>query len=793
MASNGFTSPFPTSHDTLGASSLNTPIFMPSSPPKLMNSFQDSAIHSKIPISARASAANATRRRRMRSSAKMPGSPQSSSGSDSEANMSDYTFDTSKLRENDDDIDTNKAEIEAAEDGKNAGKAHVFPELGGPADFTLNMVELVRGTGALRMDDKSENDASPEEEKDEAEGPNTTLPDQSMNDYSEMDTPLDMSTPAHVLSRRSLLKNETSLHKEVDRPGRLSPLDESPQDGPSSVEQQLREELKRLQGELRKKDEIIESNKRRVLDAVSAAQQIQHLQSELQKKNTALKEKDAQLSAQSSLEDEMEELRSQLQEKDEQLGKNKIDASELRSLREELEQLRNKNGQNDTNEKDGDHSNASSLHGSNAASIKMSETISAKDTQLKEHAAEIDQLKTDQDAQFLELERLDSELDIVNRECEVLEEKNADLLKALQEAETQNHNLQAELDGANSVIDSQHKAVRALAAEQSVDATVNTPFGQLIESLKVGRHSRNSSFSETKMGSERVRSLEKELAEVRLQLRNSLPSDRMQTLQLEGTRQELSESRALITVLQGEISRLSSKIESLSVEQTKLQDTLYKTTQERDQALLNVETLRKQSSALQEPSPPISPALQPTGTAPCPVDHDALLKSHEAELNSVHSAHATALSTLRDSHAETIRTLQSIITSSQARESKFESEVTSLRKSYSSLETRLAELNTERERLEVVIEAKDSAAAAIDRKFASVLKKREEEWEGRVERLLKDREKMGKVLMWTWGEKELGSTARGVGGDGKGEGKENRPPQGYKYRFVEKRGSGRAA
>ncbi|KAK2811485.1 hypothetical protein FQN50_002108 [Emmonsiellopsis sp. PD_5] len=784
MASNGFTSPFPTSHDTLGASSLNTPIFMPSSPPKLMNSFQNSA---------RASAANVTRRRRMRSSAKMPGSPQSSSGSDSEANMSEYTFDTSKLREND-DIDTTKAELEGAEDEKNAGKAHVFPELGGPTDFTLNMVELVRGTGALRMDDKSEDDASPEEEKDGVEeGPNATLPDQSMNDYSEMDTPLDMSTPAHVLSRRSVLKNETSLHKEVDRPGRLSPLDESPHDGQSSVEQQLREEIESLQGELRKKDEIIESNKRRVLDAVSAVQQIQHLQSELQKKNMALKEKDAQLSAQLSLEDEMEELRSQLQEKDEQLEKNEIDASELRSLREELEQLRTKNSQNDTNEKDGDHSNASSLreqHDSNAASIKMSETISAKNSQLKEYAAEIDQLKADQDAHYLELDHLDSEIDTVNREREVLKEKNADLLKALQEAETQNHNLQAELDGANSVIDSQRKAVRALAAEQSVDVTMTTPFGQIIESLKGGRHSRNSSFSETKMGSERVRSLEKELAEVRLQLRNSLPSDRMQTLQLEGTRQELSESRALITVLQGEISRLSSKIESLSLEQTKLQDTLYKTTQERDQALLNVETLRKQSSTLQQPSPPISPALQPTATATCPVDHDALLKSHEAELNSVHSAHATALSTLRDSHAETISTLQSIITSSQARESKLESELISLRKSYSSLETRLAEINAERERLEIVIEAKESAAAAIDRKFASVLKKREEEWEGRVERLLKDREKMGKVLMWTWGEKELGSTARGGVG---GEGKENRPPQGYKYRFVERRGGGRAA
>ncbi|PGH07348.1 hypothetical protein GX51_01892 [Blastomyces parvus] len=796
MAANGFTSPFPTSHDTLGASSLNTPSFMPSSPPRLMNSFQESILHSKKPSSTRPLAANAARRRRMRP-LKTTSSPEPSDGSDSEANLADYTFDMSRLSDNQSDHD--EGERDEAHEGNSPKRKHVtFSDFGGPRDFTLNMVELVRGADALtHSDEDNASKAEPAETQEEMRH-NTVVADHTINDYSEMDTPLDMSTPAHVLPRRNVIPRSSAPLDKIDEPSSIqSPQSKSlapdPDLAEAPVERELREEMMRLQEELRERDEEIEANRKMVLESASAFQQIKHLQSELQKKSAVLKEKDAQLSILTGQDEEIENLRIQLQQKDEQLEQHEADALTIRSLHQQLEQLRHKDSQKNTVvDTNGDEPPVSEKQ-NKPASTKLSEDISSKDTQLKQRDAEIDQLKAAQDAHYLEIDKLDSELDTANRECEVLEEKSESLFTALRQSELRNNTLQTELDNANSEIDSQYNAVKSFAGEVSIDITVNMTFNQVFDAIKGAYNARRaSSMNEATKSSERIRALERELSEVRLQLRNSLPSDRMQTLQLEGTRQELSESRALTAVLQGEISRLSSKIESIISEQTKLQDTLYKTTQERDKALYALENLRNQQDMTQSQqlSPTTSPALQPSGlgTSKCPVDHDALLKSHEAELNSVHGAHATALSTLRDSHTETIRTLQSVISASQSRETKLSSDLSLLRTSLASLEQRVAGLQAERERLESIIEAKESAAKAIDKKFAGVLKKREEVWEGRVEGLLKDRERMGKILMWTWGKEEVGGPTGAGDGMVSGHGKENKPPQAYKYKYVERRG-----
>ncbi|OJD24038.1 hypothetical protein ACJ73_04604 [Blastomyces percursus] len=796
MAANGFTSPFHTSHDTLGASSFNTPSFIPSSPPRLMNSFQESILHSKKPSSARSLAANTARRRRMRPLKTTTSSPEPSDGSDSEANLADYTFDMSRLSDHHSDHD--EGERGEAHEGNSPKEKHVtFSGFGGPRDFTLNMVELVRGTGALTSSDE-DNASKPEPAQTQEEmRQNTVVADHMINDYSEMDTPLDMSTPAHILPRRNIIASNAPMNK-IDEPSSIqSPPSKSPPPSPDlaepPVERELREEMKRLQEELREKDERIEANRKMVLESASASQQIKHLQSELQKKNAALKEKDAQLSIVAEQDEELENLRIQLQQKDEQLEQHEADVSTIRSLRQELEQLRRKDSQDNTAVDKNEDGFPLSEKQNKPASTESSEDVSNKDLQLKQDAAEINQLKAAQDAHYLEIDKLDSEFETANRECEVLEERSERLSNALRQSESRNNTLQTELNNANSEIDSQYNAVKSFASEVSIDITVNMTFNQVFDAIKGAYHSRRvSSMNEATKSSERIRALERELSEVRLQLRNSLPSDRMQTLQLEGTRQELSESRALTTVLQGEISRLSSKIESIISEQTKLQDALYKTTQERDKALYTIDNLRNQQDMTQSQqlSSPMFPALQPSGpaTSKCPVDHDALLRSHEAELNSVHSAHATALSTLRDSHTETIRTLQNVISASQSRETKLNSDLSALRTSVASLEQRIEELHAEREQLESIIEAKESAAKAIDRKFAGVLKKREEVWEARVEGLLKDRERMGEILMWTWGKEEFGGPAAASDGMVSGHGKENKPPQAYKYKYVERRG-----
>ena len=74
----------------------------------------------------------------------------------------------------------------------------------------------------------------------------------------------------------------------------------------------------------------------------------------------------------------------------------------------------------------------------------------------------------------------------------------------------------------------------------------------------------------------------------------------------------------------------------------------------------------------------------------------------------------------------------------------------------------------------------------MDAKIARSVEKREKEWEKRVELLLRERERMGKALLWTWGEKEVGDK-EGVNIHGE-DGRKVR--QGYRYKYANGSGKG---
>src|SRR5438034_2625192 len=97
MAAKDFTSPFPTSHDTLGASTLQTPLFMPSSPPRITDSYLTSRTYTRKSGLDRAALPKAGRQSKLRPMWKS-GSPHPGDGSDSETNLSAYTFDLGKLQ-----------------------------------------------------------------------------------------------------------------------------------------------------------------------------------------------------------------------------------------------------------------------------------------------------------------------------------------------------------------------------------------------------------------------------------------------------------------------------------------------------------------------------------------------------------------------------------------------------------------------------------------------------------------------------------------------------------------------
>ena len=89
------------------------------------------------------------------------------------------------------------------------------------------------------------------------------------------------------------------------------------------------------------------------------------------------------------------------------------------------------------------------------------------------------------------------------------------------------------------------------------------------------------------------------------------------------------------------------------------------------------------------------------------------------------------------------------------------------------------EATRSREDAEEMQRTNEAVNIELERKFAEVFEKREKEWRRRVALLLRDREKMGKALMWGWGKEEVGP----MKGQGEKEGEER---MGYRYRFAKR-------
>lgn len=85
----------------------------------------------------------------------------------------------------------------------------------------------------------------------------------------------------------------------------------------------------------------------------------------------------------------------------------------------------------------------------------------------------------------------------------------------------------------------------------------------------------------------------------------------------------------------------------------------------------------------------------------------------------------------------------------------------------------------------------DQAAVnrALEERLESVFQKREKEWRRRIRMVLRDRDTMGKALMWSWGKDEVGEREREVKTKGSGVGAGERVMEkgmGYRYQFAKR-------
>ncbi|KAL4974408.1 hypothetical protein BDW66DRAFT_140090 [Aspergillus desertorum] len=784
-----------TSHDTVGASTLAAPYFSPSSPSPSERPPIDSPDRLPSPVSSPGA----------RSPSGSPPSTRQASldraARELDARLAQYTVDFSQFPSGhaDDALDE-QPETEDVADRLSA--------VGGPEDFTANLERYLLGEDdSINIDDMDKDQEQPQEGPDQdtklirpygkPERPSSGQlhrlageDEAELGEYSEFGPPDDMSTPSHLLRR-----NDAST-RDVNH---LEHIEENPDDEPSPAatptarkpksqtnkdmkqpEEDPQYQIAELTQAVRERNEQWEGSGDRVLEAASAGEEIRHLRAELQRKTALLEEmqeKHAErvvarryslnasdfATLQKQIADMQKDLHSRGTHAD-------IDSERLETialLRQQLslaqEQLKKRDAVLDDT----------------LASLKQ--VIASKELQLHEKNAEIDRLRSQVDAQHAEIERLETDVAQAHREYRVLEEQMALLETKNRPLEEKNSTLEADLTRAQSQVMAQENALKAMAADLPTDAPGGT-YSEILELIKdLGQPNTNRPMR-PRDGQDHDYDLEQicgELAKFRTEASERAATNKTLEAQLSRAHDQVAESQLLIQSIEAENTRFVRNTEELKSTLDKTLNDLNRLRTEHSEAQETIARLQETQRApaesqiqTQQLSPPSTPHANPN-----PTSLSNLEATHKAQITNLKTAHATALSTLRSAHAESTRKLRALLSAAETREAELRSLLEQekrndanneeVKEKESEKDAEIVTLHAEIQRLSSIIASKDETAAAMDLRIAKSVERREREWERRVELLLKERERMGRALLWIWGEKEHPGT-KGKGGSGSG-------------------------
>ncbi|KAL1981555.1 hypothetical protein VTN96DRAFT_2434 [Rasamsonia emersonii] len=773
-----FTSPFPTSHDTIGTSTLGSPA-IPSSPPQVVRTRQNSAAENRERPATRRSSRDADVQGPSKNTSANPRPAQN----DLDKRLAQYTIDWSKLPDGGKNRDPHPLDV-PEDDDKDS-------EIGGPEDFTMNIEKYILGSGDATDRRKEDLVGKQEHQRLDSRA--------EEGDYSEFGPPVDMSTPSHLWRGKNTSTGKEGTHLEdieenfadsPDQPGTpAKPVEEQhPEDDTYAT---VLREIEHLQDELRDRDEKIRANQERALEAESAAEEIQYLRAELQRKDALLSELHAKRDEAETLREQIQALQEQNDEKDRLLQKSS-DSSE--ALQQQIDDLKAELRKRDERASNDDKELASLRQQLSDAreqlkkrdealedsTSKLREMASNTELQLRQKNTEIENLKAQLDDRVLEVCQLVENLAEVNREYDTLEERLGMLENRNRPLEEKNIVLEAEANRAKTEVVSQKNALSTLAADLSIETNGKT-YHEILDSLKAWcqlKKTSDAALQEASTAQKETDELRTQITQLQAESKETASAKESLELELKRSQELVTESRALITTIESENIRLTSRLHELNANLAEAREELQRVKEERSSALETIERLRKSTAAR-----PPSPARSKTPTT-LPQESDeqkyrAIQEAHQVEIKSLQDAHASAISTLRKSYTGTAENLRALLAESEQREADLRSELRALRDSTSSHEREVAALKAEVKRLESVLAIKEEAAADADRRIARSIEKREREWERRIDLLLKERDKMSKALLWAWGEKEVGKTKEpGPGDDSRG------PKQGYRYKYV---------
>lgn len=702
-------------------------------------------------------------------------------------------------------------------------------DVGGPEDFTANMERYLMGEGMSsvrksRVTDSSELPGSASRYNSTSSRQAAVEEDVEAGEISEFGPPVDMSTPSHFLHRNSALARDSTQLEDIEE----DPHDElsaiaSPSERKLSItsdneadnlEQRLHQRIIELEEEVQNRDEQLHKNRKRVLEAVSAVEQIRHLQAELQLKNEQLDEISARSGDEAKLREQIEALQRQNDQREKLLQQSTASQPDFGAVEQQIrdmqKQLQDRDSQSslDAERLETISHLRQQLHLTQEQLKKRDETLEetmtklkevtrAKEVQLHEKNSEIDRLKGEMDDQALENERLETELERVNRDYETLEDRLTALETKSGPLEERNHSLEADLTRAQSQVEAQESALKAVAADLPIGS--RSTYSEILDLIKdlggedpaprLGSPPKERSFDDGD-----VQQLGQEIAKLQQELQEATASQKAADAEARQLREQLSETQNLIKALEKENLRLTTRVDELTSNLNNTQHALTRTQEEHAESLETIARLQEEALG-QPPSPPPSPP-QTRSTDHADSARTAELEAtHQAQIRSLQTAHSTAISTLRSSHAESMRKIRNLLTSAEQREGEIRTELTTIRSSIATQESQLRKtFKSEIRRLEAVIAAKDETAADMDERIALSVDKREREWERRVDLLLKERDRMAKALMLYWGEKEMGKGPGPMAGGKErrrrdGDDADDKQGQAYKYKYAQKQRS----
>lgn len=755
-------------------------------------------------------------------------SPDHAAG-DLDARLADYSIDFSRFPSTqfgggkDDDL---LPDMKPAEEDK-------LSDVGGPEDFTANLERYLMGddddedagefegkevesekAADTRKEDE-EREHQEQQTKDQAhEQPEqnsklqqpTTENEAELGEYSEFGPPIDMSTPSHLLHRTAggLAKDVTHLEgieegSDDEMNTAATPSAQKQRRLSNKAEEEKNEDLHRQLADLRQavqdRDEQLEKNHKRVLEAASAGEQIRHLQSELQRKTILLDELHNQRSDEELLREQVQLLQKQTHEQELSLQKSTVNATDMGTLQQQMAEMQKELQNGNTHNSDLDAERLENIaHLRQQLGIsqeqlrkrdatldetmaRLREVATAKEQQLREKNTEIDGLGARIDDQSLEIEKLETDVDRSNTDYQTLEGRISSLETKNRPLEEKNSTLEADLTRAQSQVTAQENALKAMAADLPSGNGGQKTFTEILDLIKDLGPPENDApdpFLENRDPREyEIEHLRHEVT--KLQDESSEASVARKTLEAElaQSREQASEAQSLFKSIEDENTRLTKRADELKSTTDRTQRELGQARADHSTALQTIQRLREEkNTTIQQPSPPPSPPTAQTHN-----NNNA----NTATTATLQASHQTQLKALQTAHTNSTRKLQTLLSTAEKRESRLRTELQSLRDSHSTQETQLETLSAKVQRLESALTVKDETAAVLDERIARSVEKREKEWQRRVDLLLKERDRMGRALMWTWGEKEVGDNHKenGIGEDGR------TLKQGYRYKYVQ--------